>query len=93
MVSILGTTTYFNWKQKFFLGIDKAFEYQYLRNMVKGVHLLERNGKYYVQVETKDEYQPELPKLSINTRLSVQLDLTGTSLEGKDITGSSDVQK
>ena len=75
------------------LGIDKAFEYQYLRNMVKGVHLLERNGKYYVQVETKDEYKPELPKLSINTRLSVQLDLTGTPLEGKDITGSSDVQK
>ncbi|PAK69411.1 hypothetical protein [Staphylococcus haemolyticus] len=75
------------------LGIDKAFEYQYLRNMVKDVHLLEQNSKYYIQVETKDEYQPELPKLSINTRLSVRLDLTGTPLENKDITGSSDIQK
>ncbi|MCJ1656686.1 hypothetical protein MT342_08720 [Staphylococcus sp. NRL 21/187] len=75
------------------LGIDKAFEYQYLRNMVQSIYLVENNGTYYVQVETKDEYKPSLPKQSIKTKLSVHLDLENTPLEGKDITSTTEIKK
>lgn len=75
------------------LGFGEAVEYMYLRNMVKRVRLSKSENEYIVIVETKDESEVPLPKSNIRTTLSIELDLIGTDLEGKEINSSHEIQK
>lgn len=76
--------------------MGEAFEYLFLRSMVDYVNVIEFNGKLSVVIEVLDEFKDTFkrninqttPLDTINIPLSVKVDLTGTILEGRDITSS-----
>ena len=73
------------------LGASEAVEYMWLRKQFKRGGLYEDNGELVLLCETINAEQ--LPYQSIDTTLSVQVDTTGTVLEGKDITSNTQILK
>lgn len=62
-----------------------AIEYQFLKKMVRRISLYSTNGKIVIAVDTKNNDSLKLD--CIKTSLSVDVDLTGTILQGKEIKG------
>ncbi|PTJ08143.1 hypothetical protein [Staphylococcus simulans] len=73
------------------LGASEAVEYMWLRKQFKRGGLYEDNGELVLLCETINAEQ--LPYQSIDTTLSVEVDTTGTVLEGKDITSNAQILK
>ncbi|WP_412521227.1 hypothetical protein [Staphylococcus simulans] len=73
------------------LGASEAVEYMWLRKQFKRGGLYEDNGELVLLCETINAEQ--LPYQSIDTTLSVEVDTTGTVLEGKDITSNTQILK
>lgn len=74
----------------------EAIEYMFLREISSRVTAQEKNGKVYVITDVVDYFKEQnfygingvLPYETINTSLSVKLDLTGTTLAGQNIVSS-----
>lgn len=73
------------------LGASEAVEYMWLRKQFKRGGLYESGNDLVLLCETINTEQ--LPYKAIDTTLSVKVDTTGTILEGKDITGSTQIIK
>lgn len=74
----------------------EAIEYMFLREISSRVTAQEKNGKIYVITDVIDYFKEQnfdgingvLPYKTINTTLSVKLDLTGTTLESENVVSS-----
>ncbi|MDU0439430.1 hypothetical protein [Staphylococcus haemolyticus] len=73
------------------LGASEAVEYMWLRKQFKRGGLYESGDDLVLLCETINAEQ--LPYQAIDTTLSVKVDTTGTILEGKDITGPTQIIK
>ena len=73
------------------LGASEAVEYMWLRKQFKRGGLYESGNDLVLLCETINAEQ--LPYQAIDTTLSVKVDTTGTILEGKDITGPTQIIK
>ena len=73
------------------LGASEAVEYMWLRKQFKRGGLYESGKDLVLLCETINAEQ--LPYQAIDTTLSVKVDTTGTVLEGKDITGPTQIIK
>ena len=73
------------------LDYGSAVEYMVLRDMVRRVSLYTYNSTLVLVVDIKNE--DEIPLTTINVDLSVEIDTTGTILEGKEITSSVPIRK
>jgi hypothetical protein len=72
------------------LGFEEASEYMFLRRMVRRIGLFTDGSDLVIITDTKDNNQPALPLDRIRTSLSIDVDLTGTILEGKEVKGIGD---
>lgn len=72
------------------LDYGTAVEYQFLRRMVRRIGLYTEGNELVIITDTKDFEGLRLNQ--IHTNLSVEVDLTGTILQGKEITGA-DIKK
>jgi len=70
------------------LDFGTAYEHYFLRDMVRRISLYTHGSEMVLVVDVKDANS--LPLKDIETPLSVDLDLTGTILEGKEIKGVND---
>ena len=68
------------------LDYGTAVEYQFLRRMVRRIGLYTDGNELVIITDTKDFEGLRLNQ--IHTSLSVEVDLTGTILQGKEITGA-----
>lgn len=73
------------------LGASEAVEYMWLRKQFKRGGLYESGDDLVLLCETINA--EKLPYQAIDTTLSVKVDTTGTILEGKDITGPTQIIK
>lgn len=73
------------------LGASEAVEYMWLRKQFKRGGLYESGDDLVLMCETINAEQ--LPYQAIDTTLSVKVDTTNTILEGKDITGPTQIIK
>lgn len=71
----------------------EALEYVYARQLADTITGVEKNGKVLIGVDTLDKYKGTFanffplntPLPTINTPLSIEIDLSGTSLVGKNV--------
>lgn len=70
------------------LDFGEALEHKFLRDMVRRIGLVTKDNAVAIITDVKDS--EGLPLITINTDLSVDVDLTGTVLEGKEIKGFGD---
>lgn len=80
--------TVINGRDVISLDYGTSIEYQFLRKMVRRSGLYADGNKLVLITDIKDN--EGLVLIRINTTLSVEVDLTGTILEGKEITGIGD---
>lgn len=73
------------------LGASEAVEYMWLRKQFKRGGLYESGDDLVLLCETINAEQ--LPYQAIDTTLSIKVDTSGTILEGKDITGPTQIIK
>lgn len=73
------------------LGSGKAVEYMWLRKQFKRGGLYQDGNDLVLICDVWNE--ADLPYKTIDTTLSVEVDLTGTTLEGKDITSNTEILK
>lgn len=73
------------------LGASEAVEYMWLRKQFKRGGLYESDNDLVLLCETVNA--EKLPYRAIDTTLSVKVDTSGTILEGKDITGPTQIIK
>lgn len=73
------------------LGSGKAVEYMWLRKQFKRGGLYQDGNDLVLICDVWNE--ADLPYKTIDTTLSVEVDLTGTNLEGKDIFSNTDILK
>lgn len=73
------------------LGASEAVEYMWLRKQFKRGGLYESDNDLVLLCETVNA--EKLPYQAIDTTLSVKVDTSGTILEGKDITGPTQIIK
>ena len=72
------------------LSFMEAVEYMKLRQKIMEIRFFEANGKIYVTTELPYE---SIMRRNINTEISVEVDLTGTILESKELKSSYGLQK
>lgn len=70
------------------LDFGTAYEHHFLRKMIKRSGLFTDGSELVIITDTKDENN--LPLRTIETPISIKVDLTGTILEGKEIQGIGD---
>lgn len=73
------------------LGASEAIEYMWLRKQFKRGGLYQDGNELVLLSEVVNDNA--LPYSAIDSTLSVQVDLTGTVLEGKEITSNADILK
>lgn len=73
------------------IGASEAIEYMWLRKQFKRGGLYQDGNEIVLLSEVVNDNA--LPYSAIDSTLSVQVDLTGTILEGKEITSNADVLK
>lgn len=73
------------------LGASEAIEYMWLRKQFKRGGMYQDGNELVLLSEVINDNA--LPYSAINSTLSVQVDLTGTILEGKEITSNADILK
>lgn len=73
------------------LGASEAIEYMWLRKQFKRGGIYQDGNELVLLSEVTNNNA--LPYKVINSTLSVQVDLTGTILEGKEITSNADILK
>lgn len=73
------------------LGSGEAVEYMWLRKLYKRGGIYQNGNKLVLISDVRNDV--ELPFNAIDTTLSVEVDLTGTILEGKEVSASSDILK
>lgn len=73
------------------LSASEAVEYMWLRKQFKRGGLYQDANELVLVCDVINE--EKIPYETINTSLSVKVDLTGTILEGKDITGATEIIK
>lgn len=69
------------------LEMGETIEYKFLKDIVRRVNLYDNNGSLSILVDYKDNII--IPKDGINSTITVRLNLTGTSLQGLEITSSN----
>lgn len=73
------------------LGAGEAVEYMFVRKAFKRGGIRQEGNELVVQCDVRDEWK--LPYKTINTELSVEVDLTDTILEGKEVEATHDLIK